>query len=244
VSGGDPLAAVVWRYPEPLIPGRLVRRYQRFLAEVDLDDGRRVTAHCPNSGSMRGCLAENAPVLLSHHPAPQRRTAYTWEMIRIGETWVGVNTGLPNQLVAEAARRRVLPPFRDALAVRPEVPLTPGTRLDLLVERERGPLWVEVKNVTLVEGDLARFPDAVTTRGAKHLREMRALTARGQAAAMVYLVQRADAQRFAPARDIDPAYARELERALAAGVEVWVVQARVAPSGVFLWRTLPLCLAG
>ncbi len=244
MSGRDPLAAVAWRYPEPLISGRLVRRYQRFLAEVDLDHGRRVTAHCPNSGSMLGCLADNAPVRLSHHPAPQRRTAYTWEMIRIGGTWVGVNTGLPNKLVAEAARQRALPPFADALAVRPEVPLAPGVRLDLLVERKRGPLWVEVKNVTLVEGGLARFPDAVTARGAKHLREMRALTARGQAAAMVYLVQREDAETFSPARDIDPSYARELELALADGVEAWVVQARVAPSGVRLWRTLPLDLAG
>lgn len=244
MSGQNPLARVVWRYPAPLVPGRLVRRYKRFLAEVDLDDGRRVTAHCPNSGSMLGCLADAAPVQLSHHPEPQRRTAYTWEMIQIEGVWVGVNTGLPNKLVAEAARQRALPPFRDTLTVRPEVPLTPGTRLDLLVERERGPLWVEVKNVTLVEGGLARFPDAVTARGAKHLREMRALAAQGRAAAMVYLVQRADAQRFTPARDIDPAYARELESALAAGVEAWVVQARVSPGEISLWRTLPLNLAG
>lgn len=244
MSGCDLLASVAWRYPEPLIPGRLVRRYQRFLAEVELDDGRRVTAHCPNSGSMLGCLADAAPVWLSHQPDPRRRTAYTWEMIRIGEAWVGVNTGLPNKLVAEAARQRALPPFADALAVRPEVPLAPGTRLDLLVERERGPLWVEVKNVTLVEDGLARFPDAVTARGAKHLREMRALVGQGQAAAMVYLVQREDAETFTPARDIDPAYARELELALAAGVEAWVVQARVSPTGVSLWRTLPLDLAG
>lgn len=244
MSGAPNLASVTWRYPEPLIPGRLVRRYKRFLAEVELADGQRVTAHCPNSGSMLGCLADHAPVFLSHHPEPQRRTAYTWEMIQIGGAWVGINTGLPNKLVAEAARQRALPPFADARSVRPEVPLTPGTRLDLLVERERGPLWVEVKNVTLVEGDLARFPDAVTERGAKHLREMRALTARGQAAAMVYLVQRQDAERFTPARDIDPAYARELEQALAAGVEAWVVQARVSPTGVSLWRTIPLWLGG
>lgn len=244
MNGGQNLAAVTWRYPEPLIAGRLVRRYKRFLAEVELADGQRVTAHCPNSGSMLGCLADQAPVFLSHHPEPRRRTAYTWEMIQINGAWVGINTGLPNKLVAEAARQRALPPFADALTVRPEVPLTPGTRLDLLVERERGPLWVEVKNVTLVEGDLARFPDAVTERGAKHLREMRALTARGQAAAMVYLVQRQDAARFTPARDIDPTYARELEQALAAGVEAWVVQARVSPLGVSLWRTIPLQLSG
>lgn len=244
MSGGDDLARVAWRFPEPLIPGRLVRRYKRFLAEVELDDGHRVTAHCPNSGSMLGCLAEAAPVYLSHHSDPKRRTAHTWEMIRINGSWVGINTGLPNKLVAEAARQRVLPPFADALSVRPEVPLGPGTRLDLLVQRDRGPLYVEVKNVTLVEGRQARFPDAVTTRGAKHLRELTALTARGQAAAMIYLVQRQDAQAFRPARDIDPVYARELERALAAGVEAWVVQARVSPRGVSLWRTLPLELGG
>ncbi len=227
-------------FPEPLLPGRLVRRFKRFLAEVDLADGRRVLAHCPNSGSMLGCQDEGAPVYVSHHPAANRRTAHTWEMIHIGGGWVGINTALPNRLVALAAQRRALPCFADALEVRREVKVSPHSRLDLLVRREQGPLYVEVKNVTLVREGRALFPDAVTTRGAKHLEELMALKAAGQEAAMVYLVQRGDADSFAPAAAIDPTYARLLAQALAAGVEAWVVQASVSPQGVGLWRLLPL----
>lgn len=237
----DPaLEAVRLDFDKPLEPGRLVRRFQRFLAEVDLADGRRVLAHCPNSGSMLGCLEDQAPVYLSPSPAPGRRTAYTWEMVFINRGWVGINTGLPNRLVALAARQRALPPFHDATAVRREVKISAHTRLDLLVERASGPLYVEVKNVTLVQGGRALFPDAVTSRGAKHLTELMALKAAGQEAAMVYLVQRDDADSFAPARHIDPTYARLLAQAVKAGVEAWVAQARVTPQGVSLRRLLPL----
>ncbi|MFH1058442.1 MAG: DNA/RNA nuclease SfsA [Pseudomonadota bacterium] len=236
------LGRVAWRYPAPLIPGRLIRRYQRFLADVELADGRVVVAHCPNSGSMLGCQEAGAAVYLSHHPEPGRRTAYTWEMIRVAAGWVGVNTGPPNRLVAEAARQRALPPFSDATGVRPEVRTGPHTRLDLLVERQRGPLYVEVKNVTLVQGDLALFPDAVTARGAKHLDELMALAGRGLGAAMVYLVQHPAAKALAPAREIDPHYARRLAAALAAGVQAWVVQAAVSPELIRLERLLPLTL--
>ncbi|MBI4799809.1 MAG: DNA/RNA nuclease SfsA, partial [Desulfarculus sp.] len=166
----DPaLEGVRLDFDPPLLPGRLVRRFQRFLAEVDLEDGRRVLAHCPNSGSMLGCLEDGAPVYLSPSPAPGRRTAFTWEMIFIAGGWVGINTGLPNRLVALAAEMRALPPFSDAVAVRREVKISAHTRLDLLVQRASGPLYVEVKNVTLVRDGRALFPDAVTSRGAKHL---------------------------------------------------------------------------
>lgn len=236
----DGLERVCLPYPAPLLPGRLVRRFKRFLAEVDLANGQRVLAHCPNSGSMLGCLEEGARVYVSHSPAPGRRTAYGWEMIEINGAWVGINTGLPNRLVALAAELRALPCFGDALEVRREVKVSAHSRLDLLVQRERGPLYVEVKNVTLVQEGQARFPDAVTSRGAKHLEEMMALVHSGQPAAMVYLVQRQDADSFAPAAAIDPLYARLLAQALAAGVDAWVVQARVSPQAVRLWRQLPL----
>ncbi|MBI5522808.1 MAG: DNA/RNA nuclease SfsA [Desulfarculus sp.] len=239
-SAGPALEAVRLDFDPPLVPGRLVRRFKRFLAEVDLDSGQRVLAHCPNSGSMLGCLEDGAPVYLSPSPAPGRRTAYTWEMIHIAGGWVGINTGLPNRLVALAAERRALPCFSDATSVRREVKISAHTRLDLLVQRASGPLYVEVKNVTLVQERRALFPDAVTSRGAKHLTELMALTAAGQQAAMVYLVQRGDADSFAPARDIDPTYARLLAQALAAGVGAWVAQARVTPQGVVLRRLLPL----
>ncbi len=228
-------------YP-PLVPGRLVRRYQRFLAEVDLADGTTVTAHCPNSGSMLGCLESGAPVRLSHQPRPGRRTAYTWEMIRMGRHWVGINTLVPNRLAARAAELEALPLFRGATRVRREVKVSEKSRVDLMVQTPGGELYVEVKNVTLVREGHARFPDAVTSRGAKHLRELMALVEAGKRAAMLYVVQRADARDFAPARDIDPTYAELWEQARRRGVEVVVVRARVGPRGVRLDRLLPLAL--
>lgn len=236
------LARVRHEFPVALTPGRLIRRYQRFLTEVELEDGSRVTAHCNNSGTLLTCLEAGAPVYLSPSQSPGRRTAFTWEMIFINGGWVGVNTLLPNRLVAEAARQRALPLFAGATAVRPEVKTGPHTRLDLVVERPQGPLYVEVKNVTLVREGLAGFPDAVTTRGAKHLAELVRLTGAGQQAAMVYVVQRGDAQAFIPAADIDPAYAEAFAQARAAGVGMTVVQATVSPAGVGLTRELPLAL--
>jgi sugar fermentation stimulation protein A len=235
-------AVVRHDFPAPLTPGRLIRRYQRFLTEVELEDGSRVTAHCNNSGTLLTCLEPGAPVYLSPSSAPGRRTAFTWEMIFINGGWVGVNTLVPNRLVAEAARQRSLPLFAGASAVRPEVKTSAHTRLDLVVERPQGPLYVEVKNVTLVRESLASFPDAVSTRGAKHLAELVRLVAAGQEASMVYVVQRGDAQAFAPAADIDPAYAEGFARARAAGVGITVVQATVSPQDITLSRELPLAV--
>jgi sugar fermentation stimulation protein A len=232
---------VCHRFETPLVRGRLIKRYQRFLADVRLEDGRRVTAHCPNSGSMKGCLQEGAAVRLSHDPSPARRTQYTWQMIRIGRVWVGINTLLPNALVAQAAARRVLPLFREAAAVRREVKMGAHSRVDLVVDLASDEkLYVEVKNVTLVEDGMARFPDAVTSRGAKHLRELiRVNRTPGRRAAQCYVVQRADADRFGPAADIDPEYARWYGRARRAGVEIVVFQASVSPGRICLVRTLP-----
>ncbi len=227
-------------FPAPLLPGRLLRRYKRFLADIELDQGGQVTAHCPNSGSMLGCLADHAPVYVSHHPSPSRRTAHTWEMIHINGDWVGVNTGLPNQLAAKAAQLRALPIFKGARQVQSEVRINPHTRLDLLVQRAQGPLYIEVKNVTLVENHTAIFPDSVTARGAKHLQELMALHAQGLDTAMLYVIQRSDADSFAPAQAIDPVYAALLAQALAQGVTAIAVQARVTPQSIWLERTLPV----
>lgn len=234
------LALVRHEFAAALTRGRLIRRYKRFLTEVELDDGSRVTAHCNNSGTLLTCLEPGAPVYLSPSQAPGRRTAFTWEMIFINGGWVGVNTLMPNRLVAEAARQRALPLFAGATAVRTEIKTSAHTRLDVLVERPQGPLYVEVKNVTLVRDGLAGFPDAVSTRGAKHLAELMRLVRAGQEAAMVYVVQRGDARAFTPAADIDPAYAEAFAQARAAGVGMTVVQAAVSPQGVGLERLLPL----
>jgi sugar fermentation stimulation protein A len=233
-------AHVRYVFPEALLAGRLLRRYQRFLADVELEDGRVVTAHCPNSGSMLGCLEPGAPVYCSRQTAPQRRTAFTWEMILINGHWVGINTLVPNAIIARAAEMEALPLFRGVLQVRREVRVAAHTRIDLVLERSSGPLFVEVKNVTLVRDEVARFPDAPTVRGVKHLQQLTEMASSRQAAAMVYVVQRLDARCFAPADDIDPAYAQHFERARAHGVQVVAVEARVTPREISLGRVLPL----
>lgn len=223
-----------------LVPGRLIRRYKRFLADVDLDGMGKVTVHCPNSGSMLGALVPGARVYCAPAEDPGRRTAYTWQMIRIGRHWVGINTLDANRLAWLAAQKQAVEMFQGAGEVRREVKTGPHTRLDLMLQRPQGPLYVEVKNVSLVQDGVARFPDAVTTRGAKHLEELMRLKADGAGAGMLYVVQRADAEAFGPARDIDPDYARLYDQARAAGVEITAVMASVSPQRVTLRWDLPL----
>jgi sugar fermentation stimulation protein A len=227
-------------FDPPLIRAKLLRRYKRFLADVEMEDGSRVTIHCPNSGSMKGCLEDGAVVYMSPSQNPKRRTPYTWEMIQIGGNWIGVNTGWPNYLAARAAELEVLPLFQDAVSVRREVKVSEHTRLDLMVELPSGPLYVEVKNVSLVRNGQAHFPDAKTTRGAKHLEELMALKSKGFGAAMLYTVQRPDGESFAPAQDIDPDYARLMHMARKKGVEIVVVEVEVSPVKLRLRRSLPL----
>ncbi len=224
-----------------LVPAVFLSRPNRFVAEVLLENGCRERVHCPNSGSMKGCLEKGAAVRLSVAPSGRgRRTAYTWEMIRINGGWVGINTQIPNKLAAQAAEKRALPLFEDVLAVHREVPAGDHARMDLRLETSSGPLWVEVKNVTLVEDGTAFFPDAVTDRGTKHLGVLVDKIRAGERAAMLYVVQRTDALKFAPASHIDPVYAERFQWARNEGVAVWVVQARVSPEAVFLERFLPL----
>lgn len=227
-------------FDPPLTRARLLRRYKRFLADVEMEDGSRLTIHCPNSGSMLGCLEEGAPVYMSPSQNPKRRTPFTWEMIQISGAWIGVNTGWPNYLAARAAELQALPLFKDALSVKREVKVSQHTRLDLMVELPDGPLYVEVKNVSLVRNGQAHFPDAKTTRGAKHLEELMSLKSQGFGAAMLYTVQRPDGESFAPAQDIDPEYDRLWHQARQRGVEIVVVVVEVSPVKLRLARTLPL----
>lgn len=230
------------RFPAPLLPGTFGRRYQRFFADVRLADGRLVTAHCPNSGSMLGCLAAGSPVYLSHHPDRGRRLLYTWEMVRVGRAWVGINTLWPNRLVVEAIDNGVLAELQGYEEIRREVQIGRGTRLDLSLEGPGRRCYVEVKNVTLRTGRLAAFPDAVTERGTRHVRELVRLARRGHRAALVFVVQRGDCDAFRPADEIDPTYGRLLRRAVRESVEVLAYEARVTPRGISLVRRLPLVL--
>lgn len=235
------------KFKYPLIHGRMIRRYKRFLADITLDDGTVVTAHCTNSGSMKSCLEEGAGVYLSPVDDPRRRTRFTWEMIRIGGEWVGINTSNPNKLAFEWISGGVIPGLEGLSGLRREVKWE-DSRFDLYgemkdedpEEEEPGGCFIEVKNVTLREGQRALFPDAVTERGRKHLNTLVRVKQSGIRAVMLYIVQRMDVEVFSIARDIDPAYGEALDEAVRRGVEVMVAQARVTPESIGFHRLLPV----
>lgn len=229
------------QFKTPLVPGKLIKRYKRFLTDVELENGETVIAHCTNSGSMKSCIEEGADVYLSPVSDPKRKTKFTWEMIKINNKWVGINTGWPNVLAYEAIKNNEITELSGYTHVKREVKFG-DSRFDVYAENENEKCFVEVKNVTLKEGDAALFPDAVTTRGQKHLKTLIEVKKQGYRAVMLYVVQRLDVDYFAPARSIDPAYAKALELAVENGVEVLAMQAEVKPSGIDLMKHLPFKL--
>jgi sugar fermentation stimulation protein A len=227
----------------PLISGRLIKRYKRFLADIELEDGSVVTAHCPNSGSMKGCDHPGAPVKLSISNNPDRKLPYTWELVMINDYWVGLNTMLPNRLTEEGILAGTIPELQGYDRLRREVPYgSERSRIDLLLERADGRCFIEVKNVTMVEGELALFPDAVTERGQKHLRELMEVVANGDRGVILFTVQRGDGQAVAPADRIDPAYGKLLRKAVDHGVEALAYRAMVTPEEIRLTGRLPVRL--
>ena len=226
---------------EELIPGTLIRRYKRFLADMELEDGSVVTAHCPNSGSMKSVLVEGAPVYCSLVKDPKRKTRYTWEMIRINDQWVGINTSIPNLLVHRWLEEGTVPGFEEYTSFRREVKWG-DSRFDVQARGPGGACFIEVKNVTLREGNLGLFPDSVTSRGKKHLDTLVKVREAGMRAVMMYVVQRMDVDAFAPAETIDPAYTGALRHAVEQGVEAIAVQARVTPGTITFERLLPVNL--
>lgn len=223
------------KFAAPLVAGRLLRRYKRFLADVALEAGGTVTAACPNTGSMMGCCEPGSRVWLSESDSPTRKYRHTWEIVESAGVKVGINTGLPNRLVREAVESGVIGELAGYGSVRAEVPFgEERSRIDLLLEDpRREPCYVEVKNVTAaVTGRVALFPDAVSERGAKHLRELMRLKARGLRAVLVFCVQRGDVDEVRPADAIDPVYGRTLREAIAAGVEVMAWRARVTTRAI------------
>lgn len=225
----------------PLISGVLLRRYKRFLADARLDSGETVTMHCANSGRMTACCEPGRPVYLSRSDDPRRRLRYTWELIRMPDSLVGVNTQVPNRLVAGAIAAGAVPELAGYGPPRREVSVSPGTRLDILLERAGSPpCFVEVKNCTLVRDGEAAFPDAVTERGRKHLEEMTRMVREGVRCVMFFLIQRMDAAFFLPADDIDPDYGQALRRAARAGVELLPYDVHLDPAMIRINRRLPL----
>jgi sugar fermentation stimulation protein A len=230
------------RFPR-LVRGLLVARFQRFSAHVRLGNHHLVTAHCPNTGSMLGCCEPGRPVFLSRRDDPGRRLKYTWELIQMPDSLVGINTAVPNLLVKTAIMAGRIETLSGYQQVRAEIPVGSGTRLDLLLEDKRGGrCYIEIKNCTLVEDGAACFPDAVTTRGQRHLKELARLARNGHRAVIFFLVQREDARCFRPADRIDPTYGRLLREALRFGVEVLVYDVHFGPGRIDLNRFLPFHL--
>ena len=228
--------------PEERCEAVLLRRYKRFLADLRLPDGRELTAHCPNSGAMLGCSDAGSRVVISHSGNPNRKYPWSLEMVRVRDFWVGVHTGRTNALVREGLETGVIDAFGRIVAIRQEVRISPETRLDFLLDTASGPVYLEVKHCSLAENGVGLFPDAVTARGAKHMRELGRLAAAGKQAAVLYCVQRADAKRCSVAAHIDPNYAEAVREAMGQGVRFLAWRAEVQPGFLQMAAQLPFTL--
>lgn len=219
-----------------LTRGRILDRYKRFFADIDVPGVGVVTAHCPNTGSMRTCWAPNAPAEISRSDNPKRKLKWTLERVDMGEGWIGVNTNRVNSIIAEGIeRQRIAELSGYARMLRePACPLPDfaKTRLDIRLAGDGADAWVEIKNATLLEDGWIRFPDAVTERGRKHLEVLSALARRGDRAVLVFAINRPEGRGFQPAERIDPEYAKSLGFALESGVEVLTVRLRHARQAI------------
>lgn len=228
---------------ENLIEGRLIKRYKRFLADVVLSDGREVTVHCPNTGSMKNCADPDSRVWVRDSGNPKRKYPLGWELVEVeGRYLACINTGLANKLIREGIEQGVIAQLQGYTDIRQEVKYGENSRIDLLLEdEEKGRVWVEVKNVTLLDSDgWGSFPDAVTKRGAKHLQELMAMVQQGDRAVMLFCVPHTGIQQVRPADQIDPEYGRLLREAIAAGVEVIAYAADISPEQISIQREIPV----
>ncbi len=227
--------------PTPLLSGKLVRRYKRFFADVELDDGSVVTAHTPNTGSMKQCAVPGYPVLISRADDPKRKLKYTLELIRVGDYLVDTHTQRANRVVEEALRNGWIAGL-DGYSITAEYRFG-DSRIDFYLEKGEEKILVEVKNVTLCcQETVACFPDAVTTRGQKHLRELLAAKQQGFRAVIFFLVQRGEATAFTPADDIDPDYGRILREVTAQGVEALAYKTEVSTTENRVAEKIPVVL--
>lgn len=208
------------------------------MADIKLDDGRFITAHCPNSGSMKTCKEPGWKVMVSDSRNPKRKLRYTWELVHNTTCWIGINTQVPNKVAKEAIGKGRIPELSGYDSIRPEAPYGKNSRIDLLLSGDAGACYVEVKNVTLVEDGAYLFPDAETTRGQKHLDELVSMVKEGHRAVMLYVIQRRDGHIFRPAAHIDPVYAQKLKEAYNQGVEVLPYLAGVSPEKIELTKAV------
>jgi len=230
------------RFQTPLQPATLIRRYKRFLADIVLEDGREVTAHCPNPGSMMGLADPGSRIWVEPNDDPRKKLKFGWRLVEHGDGhFTGIDTSLPNKALRAAFGAHAVLGFDPYDTVRAEVPYGESSRIDFLLEGAKQ-TYVEVKSVTLSRAPgLAEFPDSVTARGTKHLHELSAMVEQGHGAVMLYLVQRTDAQRMDLASDIDPAYSAAFSQARAAGVGVLALGTSISPVGVEIGAPLLLC---
>jgi len=228
------------RFEPDLIETRLVKRYKRFLADVEMPDGSVFTVHCPNPGSMLGLTEPGIKAWISDSQNPKRKLRYTLELVEVGETMVGVNTNTPNKLAKEAIESGIIPSLATYDLLRTEVPYGKNSRIDILLEKENTPdTYVEVKNVHFQRTKgLHEFPDSVTARGAKHLDEMAQEVLRGNRAVMLYVIQRNDGDRMQLADDLDPAYGAAFKNAMDKGVEAVAIRCDVTPLGISATDTI------
>jgi len=230
------------KFARPLLPGRLLRRYKRFLADIELASGEVVTAHCANPGAMTGLNAPGTRVWVEPNDDPRRSLRYAWRLVELDGHWAGIDTAAPNRLVAEALGEGRIPELAAYAEVRPEVRYGQKSRVDFLLNGAGlPPAYVEVKNVHLMRAPgLAEFPDSVTARGARHLDDLAGVARAGQRAVMLYCIQRTDCDRLGLAADIDPAYAAAFARAREAGVEALAWACAISPEGITLDRPVPI----
>lgn len=234
------------RFAEPLFPGRLVKRYKRFLADIVLEDGQEITAHCANPGSMLGIAIEGARVWVSHHNTKKRKLPFSWEFVEIDNVLVPVNTTNPNKIVKEALNAKLIPEFTGYETVRSEVKYgEEGSRIDFLLSggRRMEDCYLEVKNVHLSrQAGLAEFPDSVTVRGAKHLRELSRVKRTGARTVLLFVVQRGDCTKFSPAADLDSNYGAAFAEAIDAGVEALCYDCEITLEEAVLRKPLEMDL--
>jgi len=222
------------KFEEPLLSGTLLKRYKRFLADVELDNGTVITVHCPNTGRMTTCAEPGWRVALSDSHNPKRKYRFTWELVHNGQCWICVNTGRANEMAAEAVAGGIIPGLAGYAEVLREQKFG-NSRFDLLLRTGEDLCYVEVKNVTLLADDgCYAFPDAVTERGRKHLNELVEVVRAGHRAAMLYVIPRSDGTTFRAATEVDPAYSTALTTAIKAGVEIYAWRANVSPEEIRL----------
>jgi sugar fermentation stimulation protein A len=228
-------------FPHPLTRATLVSRYKRFFADVVLEDGTEITAHCPNPGAMLGLNTPGLPAWISRSDDPKRKLAHTLELVEADGGLVGINTMHPNRLVAEALAADAIPELTGYATHRREVRYGANSRVDFLLEApDRAPCWLEVKNCHLRRnGTLAEFPDCVAARSLKHLKELTAMVEAGERAVMLFVIQRTDCDAFSACHDLDPAYAKGLTEAAARGVEVLAYACEVTPCAVRIGGAVP-----